>query len=512
VFATADDFGVLDAADAPVNLGGPGLSFPTRAAVIGGILFIGGGTLYGGSRKAADYSTGTISYTDGSAVVTGVGTAFLANADAGMLFRTTGGRYHVVASVDSDTQLTLLEPVFSSAAGVAYTLTRLGTMANHGGDTASHYAVSGQRLWALEGRRLSFSEGVNPGTVTPSIVGRSQSQSFLDENFHELPAGADGLGLAEVRGRLLIFTTAGVFALSGTAFDIRDAAGNPQHRIEHLSGELVLSHAAGLTPFENAVIAPCTSGIYVLDGISAPLRLDKSIEPLWAGYVDDGYLPGLAAVFRNHLFLPVLDSASAVQDFLVCRLDRPVRTSLGDIFGWTRFADHAAVRVADASAASLLGGGTDGRILDLRTCFEPAESNKTDADATAHALAVETRDYTAEDRNESLWRRVRLRYRMTAADGDDPVIYAYAGVGRENTDLALWGSGLWGTMLWSDARLAELTPLEGSAPETDRLPYAFPAGLRGEFIRYRFESSGPVATLSLRAVESFVRRTGKVFA
>src|SRR5688572_1011876 len=51
VIANPDDFGVLDAAEAPVNLGLGGLAAPKRAVELEGVLFIGGGTLYGGSRK-----------------------------------------------------------------------------------------------------------------------------------------------------------------------------------------------------------------------------------------------------------------------------------------------------------------------------------------------------------------------------------------------------------------------------------------------------------------------------
>jgi hypothetical protein len=516
LFATPSDFAVLNGAS-PVNIGGSGLAAPVGSAVVGGILFIGGGTMYAGSRKAADYSAGTISYTDGSKIITGVGTAWLANADAGMLFRTTGGRYHVVASVDSDTQLTLLEPVFTSAAGVAYTLTRLGVVSSHsatGPPVADNYVAAGGRLWALEGRILSFSEGPNPGTTSPALIGRSQTNSFLPENYHELPAGAEGLGLAEVRGRVLVFTTSGVFSLTGAAFNIVDSAGNPQQRFELTYGDLVLVNAAGLVGYEGGFIAPCQSGVFLVDGISAPLRLDRSISNLWETYVAAERVCGRTAVYKNHLFLPVLDATTAIVDFLVCRLDRPVRTRLGDVFGWTRFADHAAVLslAGDPENRRLLGASGDGRILDLADVFEPSAAGKIDADGTEHVLSWETRDFTAGDRNESLWRRVRLRYELVGDTGDDPVIYAYAGVGRVNEDLSLWGTMVWGTGTWSDSRLGEVIALAGAAPETDRTPYAFEVGLKGEFVRYRFESSGPIATLSVRAVESMVRRSGKVFA
>jgi hypothetical protein len=489
--------GVLNGA-VPVDLGPVVDALPGSTAVVGGILFIGGGAMYAGSRKAADYSAGTISYTDGSKIITGVGTAWLANADAGMLFRTTGGRYHVVASVDSDTQLTLLEPVFTSAAGVAYTLTRLGVVTSHsatGPPVADNYVAAGGRLFALEGRILSFSEGPNPGTTAPALVGRSQTNSFLPENYHELPAGAEGLGLAEVRGRVLVFTTSGVFALTGAALNIADSAGNPQHRLELVYGDLVLMGGAGLVAYEGAFIAPCQSGVYLVDGISAPLRLDRSISKLWESYVLAGRVVGRTGVFKNHLFLPVIHASGLVLDVLVCRLDRPVRTRLGDVFAWSRFSGHALAGAfaADPISQQLLGAHSSGRIIDLATAFEPSATTKDDANGGDHVLRVDTRDFSMGDRNESMWRRVRLHYQLVEDTGDVPTVSMYAVPG--GTTEFSWGASL-----------------DGDAPETDRTPYTFVVERRGEFIRYRIETKAAIASLTIRGIESFVRRSGKVFA
>lgn len=91
-----------------------------------GLALWGGGT-------SAEYSTGTITLTRGSATVTGSGTAWLANASAGMfLFANTNdasaGTFTdtligTVRSVNSDTSLTLdtLSP-YSGSAGRSYTL------------------------------------------------------------------------------------------------------------------------------------------------------------------------------------------------------------------------------------------------------------------------------------------------------------------------------------------------------------------------------------------------------
>lgn len=56
----------------------------------------------------AQYRTGTVSVTNGSNIVTGEGTSWLSNVEPGDLFTVVGHNFwYEVASVDSDTQLTL---------------------------------------------------------------------------------------------------------------------------------------------------------------------------------------------------------------------------------------------------------------------------------------------------------------------------------------------------------------------------------------------------------------------
>lgn len=72
----------------------------------------------------SQYRTGTASVTNGSATVTGAGTAWLANIAAGNYFFVPGDVVaYEVASVDSDTEITLTAPYGGvTASGVAYVL------------------------------------------------------------------------------------------------------------------------------------------------------------------------------------------------------------------------------------------------------------------------------------------------------------------------------------------------------------------------------------------------------
>lgn len=306
VFASTSAFGVLDSDDAtPISLGGAGLAEPVSAAMVGGILFIGGGTMYAGSRKAADYSTGTVSVTQGSKVVTGSGTTWLANVDPGMLLRLAGS-YYVVASVDSNTQVTLAEGYLSATAATqSYTLTRLGAVPSHvnsptpGAVTASIYATVAGRLIACVGSKVMFSEGVDAGTGTGTSlaarVGAFRTFSFPVRNVQEMPEGASIVGAMAVGSRLLVLTTAGVWVLSNMGLNITDASGNLQQRVEQVS-DVVGWGPPGVTPWEQTLVVACTDGVYALDGISRPLPLARAITPKLVAYVRAGHKPGGAGV------------------------------------------------------------------------------------------------------------------------------------------------------------------------------------------------------------------------
>ena len=72
----------------------------------------------------SQYSTGTATVTNGSATVTGTNTLWLANVTAGNSFTVAGDRVmYDVASVDSDTQITLSAPYAGvTASGVVYAI------------------------------------------------------------------------------------------------------------------------------------------------------------------------------------------------------------------------------------------------------------------------------------------------------------------------------------------------------------------------------------------------------
>lgn len=514
VVANSADFGVL-AADGRsiVNLGGAGLAAPTGYAVLGGVLFIGGGVMYAGSRMAADYSTGTVTATLGSTQVTGSSTVWGRNADAGMFLSVAGGQVYAVRSVDSDTRLTLDRPFLEATASArAYTLTRLATPAV----SAPIYAAGGDRLIAVSGTRVMFS------LRRDDTTGALRYGTFDSTDYLLLPDGADALGAQVLRDQLLVFSTQGVWAVTNLAMDLTDDAGNVQRGMERVTGDIVLWDQAGFSTWQNALLFPTLDGVVLMDGISGPQRVARSITPVVEDYVRAGYRPGGAAVFGSHYFLPILNQGGEVVDQLVCRLDRPVETAMGVIFPWARWSGHGAdvaawsQRVGGASAArepALLAAGLDGRLLDLTGAFRPDEAGASDADGTAHETLLETRDFATGPGNLNHVLRLRVRYELVGA----ALLTARYSIGAAQEGIPYWGEVDWGEFDWSDPALEEYVLLNEQAGEsTGRDPMRWRLGEsatgragRGRIIRARLESTEPASRLVIRSLEWGVRQSAK---
>jgi hypothetical protein len=505
--ASPDNWGVLDGSEGVVNLGGAGTSSPKRGAELGEVLFIGD-QMYGGSRKTATYSTGTVTLTNGSKAVTGAGTSWLANADAGMLLRRGSERVYPVESVNSDTSITLRDAYEGvTGGGVAYTLHHIFTLAAPY-RTSGLWAVAGSRLWSFEDHIAVFSNADDPHTFS------------TDDNheFTEPLIGGAGIG-----DRLIAFTTDGVHQVSGLAYDLTDDFGNVQHRNERVGGQVLWGHE-GIAEWEGRLVVPCADHVWLMDGISHPEPATRSITPLYREYVEAGHKPGLGAVFNAHYVLPILTTANAWVDTLVCRLDRPTEVAgIGIVRPFTRWEDYGgemagfAVRTGGSTSArdpQLLGASlrSTARVANLTGCFD-IEGAKNEPDGTTHTWMIETRDYATGDgtaKSENTVRRVLLRYELVDAATDNPTIEGYYSLGILNPSGSFYGTAFWGTGTYTDAETASDVLLDGSAPEDDgREPHTWHVNQRTRFIRFRFQSASPAKRLVLRTIETKTRLTGK---
>lgn len=130
------------------------------------------------------YKTGTVSVTNGSAIVTGTGTSWLAEITAGDLFTVAGDNVpYTVGSVASDTQITL--------------------SANYAGITASGKAYALHRDFTADGLPLLYNGDIETGTIFTRAMAIIQNHltnwlnGLLDlSGVTDKPTARTNLGLA----------------------------------------------------------------------------------------------------------------------------------------------------------------------------------------------------------------------------------------------------------------------------------------------------------------------------
>jgi hypothetical protein len=372
--------------------------------------------------------------------------------------------------------------------------------------TGAFYAVAGNRLFVGSGNRVDFS-AIYSGTGAPA---------FATTDFHLMPDGVQILGMQSLRNAVAVFTTGGVWIISNIGFDLTDASGNVQHRIDKYSSDLVLWGYAGIAAYEGGLVAPAADGVWLLSlGVESEARVpfarvSDPIERLYRSYVTAGYQPGQACTFNGHYFLPILNGSVPV-DLLVCRLNTPQRP-------WSRLSGFGAqvasltVRTSVTSARSpeLIGGSAvAGRVLNL-SYFSQVASSAFDADASAHPWSVQPRDIQTGPLNLNTITRMKIGYDLASASGSAPAITAAQLSGRQGVGGTLWGNFTWGGANWS-AGGTPVTPLSGSAPVSELgSTYSWQVNKKERYARFRFDCSQAAAYLTLRWLEVYVRSSGRV--
>ena len=433
--------------------------------------------IYAGSRKTGPYFTGTITATQGSKTVTGAGTAWLANVDVGMIInQAANNRWNVVESVDSDTQITLRYPwAAPGGAGMAYTLLPAIAEGQHIGQEF----IAGRQFGIRSAKRNRV------GFTGLQATGESDFGLFGSTDYHGFPG--EVLGIHGLRDMALVFTSAGVFAVRNVALDLTDAAGNVQQTVEKVDG-MVLWAAAGVQAWQNALVVPARDGVYLVDGVSRPVLLSRSVSELYRSYVQAGYRPGQAFVFRNTYCLPILDSSSAVQGWLTCKMDG----GDGGFWPWTRLSAGVACATVrnrvDAEPKPLGGSSASGARLTLLSWFDPSsayvgdEQHSGDADGTPITFTLETRDYPTGTGQENTVRKARVRYELVDSASYDPALtFSYA-----DEDGAFTAHG-------------------DTAAEANPGVKTWLFSKKGRYVRFKLSCPTAAASASIRSIEAWVR-------
>lgn len=424
--------------------------------------------------------------------------------DKGLFNGETGALISASVPAAALTRAQVLEGIMYLPGGKTFDGTTVGEIS----EKRAFYATAGGRLLAGEGSRVGFSQ------VPPK---ENEALTWAETDFHQLPGGVQITGMQGLRTSCVVFTTEGIWVIGSLEKELTDEEGNVQQTLDLYSAGSVLWGNNGVAGWTGGLVVPCKDNIFLMElGVSSEVSqsfvpISGAIENLYRGYVAAAYRPGVAAVYRGHYFLPVLNGESVI-DTLVCRLDatdgRGKRT-----FPWTHLAGSGsalpALAVTDEETAFLGATSGVGRVLGLKY-FEPGPTVATDADGSTHPFSVTYRDILTGNLVDNLVAKARLSYRMVA--GPETRLELSFGSTSYGTE---WGAFDWGEADWTSstgpfAALGDSIPVAGADPDA-LFPKTWRVGRKVRYARIKVTLEGPAPSqLSIRALELFVRADGRI--
>lgn len=223
---------------------------------------------YRGSTNS-NYTTGTITVTNGDATVTGSGTSWATstNADTNEYIKLPDGKWYKIASIASNTSLEI-EVSYQGAtlSGQSYTISPWGMVegdlnrstvpASLTRPTGSYIENHNNRIWNLDDNSLKFS------SLDTSISGEHFNDWDTTNNAGEIiiPSGDgdSGTGLYSLNGTLYVFQRRAIWGLYGSSpanFELRN-----------ITNEVGMIDKRTLVEMDNMVVFLSDLGVYAFDG------------------------------------------------------------------------------------------------------------------------------------------------------------------------------------------------------------------------------------------------------
>lgn len=242
---------------------------------------------YRGSTNA-NYSTGTITVTNGDATITGSGTVWntATNAEVGEYIQLPDSKWYKIASIASDTSLEIeLSYQGSTLAGQSYVISPWGEVQ---GKLNSSTAVTGlirptpssienhiNRIWTLEGNTLRFS--VLDTSVTEEHFNDWDTSNNAGTIIIPSGRGDTGTGLYSINGYLYIFQKNAIWEIFGNSpnnFELRN-----------ISNEVGATSKRTIVEYDRYLVFFSGKDIYLFDGANLKNLTDGRINNLidsWA--------------------------------------------------------------------------------------------------------------------------------------------------------------------------------------------------------------------------------------
>lgn len=336
---------------------------------------------YGGSTNA-NYTTGTISVTNGDATVTGSGTSWATttNAEVGEYIKLPDGKWYKIASIASNTSLEIEITDAnggyqgSTLAGQTYTISPWGEVQGKlDTSTAPASLVRPQpsfienhinRVWTLEGNTLRFS---------------ALDTSIPEENFNDwdtsnnagqinIPAGKGdtGTGLYSLNGYLYIFQRNAIWEVFGSSpnnFELRN-----------ISNEVGMVDKRSLIEYDRYIIFFSGKDIYLFDGANLKNLTDGKVNNLitsWANTTSP-----VAVLWENKYVLSYTPSSGSTNsEALFYDITRDVFGKLEGVYAsewsvWDGGSDTNQIYFVSSNQGSIYrwdtGGHDDGYEIETR--------------------------------------------------------------------------------------------------------------------------------------------------
>lgn len=245
-------------------------NFIDSTIVNGTLLVVDGSNFiqkYRGSTNS-NYSTGTISVTNGSSAVVGSGTSWATstNATAGEYIQLPDTKWYKIVSVISNTSLTIeLNYQGATSSGDSYKISPWGEVQGALDDTAPSSLVRpapdyienhANRVWALEGNRLRYS------ALDTSVSGEHFNDWDTANNAGtiNIPTGKDSetTGLYSFGESLYIFQRRAIWRLSGNA--------PANFSIKQVTNEVGMTNRRTLVEWNDILVFLSDLGIILFDG------------------------------------------------------------------------------------------------------------------------------------------------------------------------------------------------------------------------------------------------------
>lgn len=331
---------------------------------------------YRGSTNA-NYSTGTLTATNGDATVTGSGTSWntTTNAEVGEYIQLPDSKWYKIISIASDTSLEIeVNYQGSTLAGQTYKISPWGEVQ---GKLNSSTAVTSlirpepefienhsDRVWTLDANTLRF-----------SVL----DTSVDEENFNDwdtannagsiiIPAGQGdtGTGLYSLNGVLYVFQRNAIWGLYG------NSPGN--FELRNLSNEIGMINKRTLVEYDKYLIFLSDKGIYIFDGanfknlsegvintsINAWANKTSLVATLWGNSYILAYTPSSGAHNSEAIFYDIVRGVfGKMEDVYV-----------GEWSNWTGGNDIGEIYFVSSNQGTIYkwdtGGHDDGYEIETR--------------------------------------------------------------------------------------------------------------------------------------------------